>query len=247
MSAIAAECPAYPLAESLDEVTADSASRVLHWRKDAFHAQHVDAQRALGELRREKAAFDEVAVALASTQELAEEASSLQAASLRVQKAVELSSQAAAARGALAKEVRGRLVAAEAQQAQALAVETAKLQQGQASADLRAEEIFGFFSVYQEKLGLRIERAAPSVVQVTFSLLDAEHPQRTGSFQLGLSDAKSYRVSECAPALPTAFVATLVERLNRNPADVSALPAFCCSMRRAFKRALAKSKAAGGA
>jgi len=210
--------------------------------------QQIEAQRSLGELKREKAALDDLAASLSATQGLAEEAAELQAASLRAQKVVELSTQAAEARCALGSEVRDRLLRAQSESAQDLALETAKLQEAQAAADRSADAIASFFSVYQEKLGLRIERAAPSVVQVEFSLLDAELPGQAASFKLGLSDPQTYCVSDCAPALPKAFLEKLVDRLNRNPSEPSALPAFCCSMRRAFKRALlSKAGSVGGA
>eukprot|EP00929_Paragymnodinium_shiwhaense_P110667 TRINITY_DN77841_c0_g1_i1.p1 TRINITY_DN77841_c0_g1~~TRINITY_DN77841_c0_g1_i1.p1 ORF type:complete len:247 (-),score=77.48 TRINITY_DN77841_c0_g1_i1:195-935(-) len=246
---MAAPCPEVAHAvhcETLDDVTSASHTRVLQWRKERLQAQQLEAQRALGELRREKAALENTQMAVVQTSELAHQASALQAASERVQMSVEMSTQAAASRLAVGKEVRDRLLTAEKEAAQDLEVHLAKLHEEQAAADSKGDQISDFFSMYEDKLGLRIERVAPACVKVAFTLLDEEQPQREGSFKLGKSKDMMYAVSDCCPALPQGFLSKLVDRLNRND-DASALPAFCCSMRRAFKRAICKAGVAGGA
>lgn len=235
--------------ESLDDIMATSCSSALQWRKERLQAHHSDAQRALNELRRERSSLEELKDMVATTDDLAQQADELQRASLRVQKVVELSTEAASARRALGEEVKSRLLQAYDARSQELEDAEATLSSQRSAADRMGKDIEEFFSVYQRKLGLKIERAAPAVVRVTFSLLDEAAPGREASFRLGLSDVKKtyYCVSECSPEVPPAFLARLTERLNRQPGEPSALPAFCCSMRRAFKRSMCKAGAAGGA
>jgi len=233
--------------ESLDDIMATSCSTALQWRKERLQAHQADAQKALSELRRDRSAVEELKDMVASTEELAHEADDLQRASLRVQQVVRMSTEAAASRQALGDEVKNRLLFARDAQTEELEAAEGVLNKQYTDADLRREAIENFFSIYKSKLGLTIERAAPAVVQVTFDLLDEARPERTASFLLGLSDAKTYAVSECSPAVPAAFLARLVDRLNRDPNEPSALPAFCCSMRRAFKRSMCKAAGVGGA
>eukprot|EP00929_Paragymnodinium_shiwhaense_P082938 TRINITY_DN43972_c0_g1_i1.p1 TRINITY_DN43972_c0_g1~~TRINITY_DN43972_c0_g1_i1.p1 ORF type:complete len:257 (-),score=81.92 TRINITY_DN43972_c0_g1_i1:224-994(-) len=247
MPAATPERSAVQAAENLDDIAASSCSAVLQWRKERLHAHQADAQKALQELRRGRASLEDLKELVVTTEDLADQSEQLQKASLRVQQVVQMSTKAAAARCAIGHEVKTRLQQAHAARSQELEAAETTLSRQRSMAESRDEEITTFFDLYKEKLGLSIERAGPAVLKVSFSLLDDEHSDRHGSFKLGMADAKTYCVTECRPAVPAAYLTRLVERLNRDSADASALPAFCCSMRRAFKRIMNKAGAAGGA
>jgi len=234
-------------AESLDDIMATSCSSALQWRKERFLAHQADAQKALCELRRDRNAVEELKDMVSTTEGLAQHSEELQRASLRVQQVVRMSTQAAGARQELGQSVKDRLLQARDAQSQELQSAEAALNKQYEEADMRKEAIGSFFDVYKNKLGFTIERAAPAVVRVGFELLEEGNPQRKATFLLGMSDEKTYSVSECSPAVPPAFLSRLLERLNRDPRDPSALPAFCCSMRKAFKRSMCKAAGAGGA
>eukprot|EP00928_Gymnodinium_smaydae_P049834 TRINITY_DN3346_c0_g1_i1.p1 TRINITY_DN3346_c0_g1~~TRINITY_DN3346_c0_g1_i1.p1 ORF type:complete len:258 (-),score=62.54 TRINITY_DN3346_c0_g1_i1:134-907(-) len=233
--------------ERIDEVFVNSCLQVQQWRRDKFALQQSDARRALHDLQRDAAAIDSLRDALAVTEDLARGATDLQASSARVAQVVQNAAQAAASRREAAASLGQKLVREREGKVADLAAAEAKLERRRESAEAAHSDIESFFALFKEHAGLSIKRAAPSVVQVTLTLLDPLDPDRECSFKLGLADPVTYCVSDCSPALPSQLLSTLVARLNEAPMESCALPAFVCSIRRAFRRALTKTGAAGGA
>eukprot|EP00927_Polykrikos_kofoidii_P039399 TRINITY_DN33798_c0_g1_i1.p1 TRINITY_DN33798_c0_g1~~TRINITY_DN33798_c0_g1_i1.p1 ORF type:complete len:271 (+),score=55.30 TRINITY_DN33798_c0_g1_i1:71-883(+) len=234
------------LSECRDETISSNCSRVLQWRKDMMHVQNADVQRALNELQRERSALNDLRAQAAVTEELAEAAAELQASSARVSQQIRSSAEAAAARVAAATEMMERLNADKRAREKELCEAEAEYEAERREFETRQKEIETLFSLYRERLGLMITRAAPSVARVSFLLLDQQDPTRECSFKLGLADSISYSIFDCQPSIPSSVTDSLLVHLNRDPANPSALPAFICSMRRVFKKAIGRRRSRGG-
>jgi hypothetical protein len=232
--------------DSIDDVMAASHYQTMHWRKTKVGACNADVRRAIQELHRERAAVGDLKATLDATEELAVEASALHASSARAADMIRASAEAASARLAVASEGLRRLGQEQESCLEDLDAAERTLAEEQRAANARLAEIEGFFTLYEESLGLRITRSAPSVVKVAFSLLDDAVSEGECSFTIGLADPRTYDISGVCPPLPPKRVASLMERLNEAPSDPTALPVFCCAMRRAFKTALQKKGAAHG-
>jgi hypothetical protein len=232
--------------DNMDTIIADNCGQTLHWRKDKVNLVRGDARRALQELQRERSAVADLHATLEATEELANEADQQRIRSERASHMLRASAEASAKRAAAFAEVSERLLREKETRLADVREAEARLEEESSRAEARAVEIENSFKVYKDALGLSITRAAPSVVEVSFTLLDEMQPERECSFLLGLTDPKTYTVTDCSPTLPPALLNKLVDRLNQEPTAPTALPAFCVGMRKAFKLAISRRGVVGG-
>lgn len=219
----------------LEKVFADSTSRVVQWRKEQSRALQSEVQRAARELCAERAALQDLYSELSNATQLTEAAVKLREEGARADAATKQSAEAAEQRSKAALEARDKLCQAHEVCRQELKKEGTTLSKRWRSISEQEAEIERFLALYKDTLGLVIERTAPQTVRLTFTLIDEADPAREFSFVLGLAESRAYLVTECRPRVST--IGKLLARLNADVGAPSALPAFVCSMRRAFQEA----------
>lgn len=207
--------------------------RVAQWRKDRMRTAQLDTQRSLQELAWERAGLESLHADLASTAQQTEAAMRSREEDLQIGEALRQDAEATAQRAGVAAQTRDELrKARRGREKELREAEDALVDQCRQAQSQRAD-LDKFLALYADRLGLRIARVAPQTVRFTFTLLDREDLSREFSFSLGLSDSNKYRVQDCDPQ-PHDF-GDLLARLNADTTDPSALPAFVCGMRKAFK------------
>jgi hypothetical protein len=200
-----------------------------------MRAAHLDTQRSLQELAWERASLETLRVDLASTQQQTEAATRSREEDQQIGGALRQSAEATAQRAGVAAQTRDDLRAArEAHEQELKQVEDSLIDQCRQAQSQRSE-LDKFLGFYADRLGLRITRIAPQTVRIAFTLLDSGDLSREFSFSLGLSDSSKYCVSNCEPQVPQKLFGDLLKRLNADTTEASALPAFVCGMRKAFK------------
>jgi multidrug efflux pump subunit AcrA (membrane-fusion protein) len=207
--------------------------RVLNWRMDSLDAARSDAQHGLAELRRDQAALEALRNELASAAQLKAMAAQTQAESQKLLEAERRHCTTMASRVEQEMQTSAKLRDQHELRLRELDRAEAAVAEKRREAAERMAKLDAFLGLYAERLGLCISRIAPQTVRVTFSLLDEADPDRQFSFTLGLASSTAYSVTDCSMKLPT--LDALVRRLNCDPDSPSALAAFACSMRRAFK------------
>jgi len=227
------------------EVLADHDNQLSQWRRDRFHALQLEAQHAAQELRCKRSGLNDLMADIAATAKLTDAAAKVHAEGLRVSEAAREATEAASKRYEVAAEARARLQGVEEARLEELRAEEGALWEQDDSMAARAKEIKRFISLYQDRLGLTLSRAAPQAVRVTFTLLDPADPAREFAFSLSLApvdgEGDGYHVDGLNPALPVHTVDDMLQRLNAaDVSEASALPAFACGMRRAFRALVGK-------
>lgn len=233
--------------ERMDNVYVSDCLRVQQWRRDLLAAQRTDSLRALHELKRDRKALSGLVDALAITEDLSTGAADLQACSERVAKSMRDAADGERQRAAHAVQFRQQLEGDRKARGEVAAVAEEALETQREQADRIQTDIGAHFALFEERLGLTVARAAPSVVRVSLSLIDRAAPEREFSFLVGLADPVTYCVSDCCPALPQTVLAPMLGRLNEVAMEPWALPSFICSLRRAFREAVSENHKRGGA
>jgi len=223
----------------IDEAFADSDDRLVQWRKGHIQALHQDAQRAARELKRERVGLEDLSTDITNTARLQADAAKLRIEGARLGEAVLEAVSSAAKRSEAASQARDSFLRVEQVHLTELHEEERALGEQDAAVASRLAEVECFLGLYQERLGLRLSRAAPQMVRLAFTLIDERRPEREFSFTLGLHGGVDagvgYHIAACDPPLPQRRAAPLLRRLNdSHPSEATALPAFICGMRRVF-------------
>lgn len=231
---------------ALEAKLADSDAALAQWRKDRLHALRHGVQRAAYELGRERAALEELQAEVRSDA-LIEDFQQARADGARARGAVREAAAASAKRSAVAATARDRFLEVERQRLAEVRREERHLEEQEAAAAARRAELETLLGLYRGRLGLDVARVAEQTVRLTFTLLDADRPEREFACTLGDGHGDGYRVSDCEPALPAGRLAALARQLNHGGEaegqQASALPAFVCGLRRAFKEVASFSAA----
>jgi len=209
--------------------------RVLNWRMDSLDAARSDAQHGLAELRRDQVALEALQNELAYAAQFKVMAAKQEAESQKLLEAERRHRATMAARAEKAMQTSAKLRDQHELRLRELDRAEATIAEKKRDAAERMAKVDAFLALYAERLGLSVSRIAPQTVRVTFSLIDEADPDRQFSFTLGLASPTAYSVTACSVEPPT--LDELVHRLNCDTESPSALAAFACSMRRAFKEA----------
>uniref|UniRef100_A0A7S2IDU5 Kinetochore protein SPC25 n=1 Tax=Alexandrium andersonii TaxID=327968 RepID=A0A7S2IDU5_9DINO len=221
--------------DPLDEVLAATQSRAAQWRKDGAEALKLELQRGVEELRRECAGLDDLHAQLLSAERMTEAIKKSKAEEFRQRDAMKRSTELLTQQAKAAQSTVDKLREAQCARQKELGREEEGLLQECREAEAQEAEIERLLSLYPQRLGFSISRAAPRTVRMSFTLLHKEDPSREFLLTLGLDEQKGYCVFECNPRVPQ--VEPLLEQLNRRAGVPSALPTFVLGMRQAFQQA----------
>lgn len=223
----------------VEDVMAGSHSNVSQWRKACSTAARAEMQSGVREVHRERARLEDLRTELHCTAELLQVVRHDQAETSQRCEAMRETAAASARRVELIERTRDQLSEAHERQLQELSLEEDALEQKREGAEQRKAEFEGFLSMYKDKLGLAVTIPAAQTVRLTFTLIDPADRAREFSFSLGLAlegkdSSDTYSVSGCSPSIPN--LRALLQCLNAEADTDTALPAFMCGMRKAFKR-----------
>lgn len=159
----------------------------------------------------------------------------LHESSLRASEALRLSACKAVTRAEDA--VRAREVALGEYQARQreLQEQKAQVEDQRCAFEETFEQVDRFLRLYEDRLGLVINRIAPRTVRVTLTSIHERDMLTEHTFVLAVAQAEpvTYSVSDCQPTVPQ--LPSLLARLNKDATAASALSSFICGMRRAFE------------
>eukprot|EP00931_Biecheleriopsis_adriatica_P111065 TRINITY_DN85406_c0_g1_i1.p1 TRINITY_DN85406_c0_g1~~TRINITY_DN85406_c0_g1_i1.p1 ORF type:complete len:262 (-),score=71.47 TRINITY_DN85406_c0_g1_i1:36-821(-) len=222
--------------DELEETCTKSQMRTAQWRKEHSQSLQQEVQHGLHGIWREEEALQELEADLVAVQELTETARRFRAEASELGEVMLQSINAGQRRAEVATRTRDYLRGAQEKCLQEVRQEQQRLQEWKQDAGSQLKDIDAFLSRYSRSLGFEISRVAPQTVRLCFTLLDAAEPCREFSLVLSLAGgADGYGARDCSPKVPELDV--LLERLNEDPSSASALPAFVCGLRRAFKQA----------
>lgn len=197
-----------------------------------MNSAKFEARQGLLDLKHEHEHLESLEADLGGVKRLVDTASQLREGGARLVEVLQSSSEAGGSCAAATAHLRDELHSSCEENRSRLQQVQQSSAAKQAAADAHHVEAMKLLSTYSERLGLKIDRAAPQTVRMVFSLLDPKNPGREFAFTLGLDDSQGYCVKDCIPAMPE--LAKLIEELNATADSATSLPRFVCGMRRAF-------------
>lgn len=228
-------CKSPPRTSSkLSELLATSQLQITQWAKDRASDARADAQEHLVALQRKREHVDDLQADLKSILQKIEIARRVKQEGSHLGEAMRASVAAAGQRSSRMSTVKGKLGDSHEEILQDLQNTEFQLAEQRCASQAKLAGVTQFLDVYRDRLGLDIVPGSKSV-RMGFTFIEDDHTKQS-SFTLGLEDSPStaYRISACDPPVPE--LPELLDRLNKETRSASALPAFACGMRKAFKK-----------
>eukprot|EP00435_Cladocopium_sp_Y103_P068374 s735_g31.t1 len=220
--------------DKLEEVCAAAQSNVREWRKERSQIMSSLAQRGLQDILKEEDVVCDLQADLAAVEELTEAARCFHEEGAKLGEAMLQCMKASGERAEVVAQAKDILRSANEDYQKELETEERRLAETKEASKEQQQSIDEFLQRYSRSLGLKISRVSAQTILLSFTQINKAEPKKEFSVVLGLSK-EGYVASKCNPEVPE--LPRLVERLNEDSTNVTAVPQFICGLRRAFSAA----------
>jgi len=111
-----------------------------------------------------------------------------------------------------------------------------EMQSSESSKRQNLVDVNKLVSMYKDRLGLEFVRVAPHRMRFIFTFIDPEKDDKPYEFQIFIDNENKVHLESSRPILASSFTSPLLQRVNSNPDDTTALSCFVVSIRKEFRR-----------